>query len=112
MPSGGKKREKGRLLTFPTVPRATRQIFLVGKMSLFAGKSVFRLCNADCPADSSPFAENDHNPIQRRILQPASMQRQTIPLSFISVSGIFFLLGFEIYRYFMMLIEVGPNFIE
>ncbi|ERJ66245.1 hypothetical protein HMPREF1554_01444, partial [Porphyromonas gingivalis F0569] len=59
-----------------------------------------------------PFAENDHNPIQRRILQPASMQRQTIPLSFISVSGIFFLLGFEIYRYFMMLIEVGPNFIE
>ncbi|EOA11908.1 hypothetical protein A343_0693 [Porphyromonas gingivalis JCVI SC001] len=40
------------------------------------------------------------------------MQRQTIPLSFISVSGIFFLLGFEIYRYFMMLIEVGPNFIE
>lgn len=43
MPSGGKKREKGRLLTFPTVPRATRQIFLVGK-------SVFQLCNADCPA--------------------------------------------------------------
>ena len=64
MPSGGKKREKGRLLTFPTVPRATRQIFLVGKIPLFAEKSAFRLCNADCPADSSPFAENDHNPIQ------------------------------------------------
>ena len=81
MPSGGKKREKGRLLTFPTVPRATRQIFLVGKIPLFAEKSAFRLCNADCPADSSPFAENDHNPIQRGILQTASMQRQTIPLS-------------------------------
>ena len=50
MPSGGKKREKGRLLTFPTVPRATRQIFLVGKIPLFAEKSAFRLCNADYPA--------------------------------------------------------------
>ncbi|OWR82371.1 hypothetical protein SJDPG12_05920 [Porphyromonas gingivalis SJD12] len=58
MPSGGKKREKGRLLTFPTVPRATRQIFLVGKMPL--------------------FAENDHNPIQRGILQSALDQSQSI----------------------------------
>lgn len=39
-------------------------------------------------------------------------QKIGIPLSFISVSGIFFLLGLEIYRYFLVLIKAIPGFIE